>query len=200
MGITTLVLLVSSLSFLLDRLLQYENVDEDSSGEHGHEKLVEDMPLALQQVSWALPLGLGGQGSLVAGRAGIRAQFDSFAPRPCSPPPTLDNSSVQPPAFASPACLLFVPEGAGMGPEPATPRFREAGLGAPRASGYQAEPQGRARTARRAPPPGKRPPSFNLCPAPSVSRKVFPTQRPTPGNSPRRAARSWFQPGRCFSS
>lgn len=67
MGITTLVLLVSSLSFLLDRLLQYENVDEDSSGEQGHEKLVEDMLLALQQVSWALPLGLGGQGSLVAG-------------------------------------------------------------------------------------------------------------------------------------
>lgn len=31
------------LSFLLDRLLQYENVDEDSSGEQGHEKLVEDM-------------------------------------------------------------------------------------------------------------------------------------------------------------
>ena len=59
MGITTLVLLVSSLSFLLDRLLQYENVDEDSSGEQGHEKLVEDMLLALQQVSRALPLGLG---------------------------------------------------------------------------------------------------------------------------------------------
>ncbi|KAF6124851.1 INO80 complex subunit E [Phyllostomus discolor] len=30
-------------SFLLDRLLQYENVDEDSSGEQGHEKLVEDL-------------------------------------------------------------------------------------------------------------------------------------------------------------
>lgn len=29
------------LSFLLDRLLQYENVDEDSSGEQGLEKLVE---------------------------------------------------------------------------------------------------------------------------------------------------------------
>lgn len=30
-------------SFLLDRLLQYENVDEDSSGEQDHEKLVEDL-------------------------------------------------------------------------------------------------------------------------------------------------------------
>ena len=36
--------------------------------------------------------------------------------------------------------------------------LREAGLGAPRASGYQAEPEGRARAARRAPPPGNRPP------------------------------------------
>lgn len=42
-GITVLVLPTFFLSFLLDRLLQYENVDEDSSGEHGHEKLVEDM-------------------------------------------------------------------------------------------------------------------------------------------------------------
>lgn len=39
----TLVLPAFFLSFLLDRLLQYENVDEDSSGEQGHEKLVEDM-------------------------------------------------------------------------------------------------------------------------------------------------------------
>ncbi|XP_006750261.1 INO80 complex subunit E [Leptonychotes weddellii] len=30
-------------SFLLDRLLQYENVDEDSSGEQGHEILVEEV-------------------------------------------------------------------------------------------------------------------------------------------------------------
>ena len=64
MGINTLVLPAPSLSFLLDRLLQYENVDEDSSGERGHEKLVEDMLLALQQASWALPLGRGGQYSL----------------------------------------------------------------------------------------------------------------------------------------
>lgn len=33
-AINTLVLPASFLSFLLDRLLQYENVDEDSSGEH----------------------------------------------------------------------------------------------------------------------------------------------------------------------
>lgn len=62
MGITTLVLLVSSLSFLLDRLLQYENVDEDSSGEQGHEKLVEDMLLALQQVSPGPPFRPWGPG------------------------------------------------------------------------------------------------------------------------------------------
>lgn len=43
MGINTLVLPASYPSFLLDRLLQYENVDEDSSGEQGHEKLVEDV-------------------------------------------------------------------------------------------------------------------------------------------------------------
>lgn len=42
MGINTL-LPTSSLSFLLDRLLQYENVDEDSSGEQGHEKLEVDV-------------------------------------------------------------------------------------------------------------------------------------------------------------
>lgn len=37
----TVRLSFSLLSFLLDRLLQYENVDEDSSGEQGLEKLVE---------------------------------------------------------------------------------------------------------------------------------------------------------------
>lgn len=43
LGINTLALPASSLSFLLDRLLQYENVDEDSSGEQGHGNLVEDV-------------------------------------------------------------------------------------------------------------------------------------------------------------
>lgn len=33
-AVNTIVLPTSFLSFLLDRLLQYENVDEDSSGEH----------------------------------------------------------------------------------------------------------------------------------------------------------------------
>lgn len=47
MGITTLVLLVSSLSFLLDRLLQYENVDEDLLLVSKVMKNYEDMLLAL---------------------------------------------------------------------------------------------------------------------------------------------------------
>lgn len=38
-----IILFSTSPSFLLDRLLQYENVDEDSSGEQSHEHLQEDM-------------------------------------------------------------------------------------------------------------------------------------------------------------
>lgn len=59
-----------------------------------------------------------------------------------------------------------------------------AELWAPRASEYQAE----LREERAPPgtlPTGKRPRSLALCPAPSLSCKVFPTQRPTPRDSPR---------------
>lgn len=45
-------------------------------------------------------------------RGAPRAQFDSFAPRLCSPPPTPVPSDVQPPALAYPACLLSAPRGA----------------------------------------------------------------------------------------
>lgn len=69
-------------------------------------------------------------------RAGLRSQFDSFAPRLCSPPPTPVNSNVQPPAFASPAWFGGRWDVAGAGHSPP----KEAGLWAPRASVYQAEP------------------------------------------------------------
>lgn len=59
MGLNALVLPASCLSFLLDRLLQYENVDEDSSGERGREKLVEGGVPAPELASPALRSGRG---------------------------------------------------------------------------------------------------------------------------------------------
>lgn len=133
---------------------------------------------------------------LPSGPAG-RAQFDSFARALLS-----SSHSRQLQCPASGLCFSCLPSFGSRG------RWNVAGASHSPLSWAQGTacvrapsgaPRKSACTARRSPPPGKRPP-LNLCPAPLVSRKVFPTQRPTPGNSPRRAARSWFQPGRCFSS
>lgn len=132
-------------------------------------------------------------------RAGLRAQFDSFAQLLCPPPPTPVNSSVQPPAFASPAWLLSAPEGVGMWPEPATPRLRRLG------SGHRVRPRTELSPGKNA----HRPAYSAGWQTPSLARSLssalgfsqsFPDTKTNTWGQPPRATRRPFQPGRCFSS
>lgn len=133
----------------------------------------------------SLPLPSPFFSSLSPPCVGLRAQFDSFAPRLCSPPPTpATPRSSHPPWRVPPACFQLPGVGGGGGGsgtwlEPATPSPGRPSRGAACAQVPS--------TAPRIPSAGKRPAPPALCPAPPAFSKSFPdTKTRTWGPPPAR--------------